>query len=273
MKWKYYKPKFESDSVINPLESGWWGHVFFAYDLVANTKPKTIVELGTHKGHSFFAFCQGIKDQNIDAKIVAVDTWQGDEHAGFYGDEIFDEVDNVVNHYYEKIKIQLIRKTFDEALDDFAEKSIDILHIDGLHTYEAVKRDFEKWLPKVKEDGVILFHDIVVKERDFGVYKLWDDIKRDYYTMEFYHSNGLGVIIKKDSKLFDLFKNQDLWRAYYDSMSNNKILKIDLNKEKKEIKQKNREIQQKEQEIILIKSSKFWKLRNLYCSWKKKLRN
>jgi len=38
MIWKYHKPKFEYERVLNPLETGWVGHVFFAYDLVRNTK-------------------------------------------------------------------------------------------------------------------------------------------------------------------------------------------------------------------------------------------
>ena len=97
------------------------------------------------------------------------------------------------------MKINLIRKTFDEAVLGFKDDSIDILHIDGLHTYEAVKHDFETWLPKVNQNGIVLFHDIKVGEDDFGVYKLWEELKKKYATIEFFQSFGLGVLFLNKS--------------------------------------------------------------------------
>ena len=84
--WKINQPSFEFTSEL-PLESSAWsGHYFFAYDLVANIKPNLIVELGTHKGNSLFSFAQAIKDLKLDTELHGIDTWEGDEHAGFYGE-------------------------------------------------------------------------------------------------------------------------------------------------------------------------------------------
>jgi len=46
----------------------------------------------------------------------------------------------------------------------------------------------------VNPNGVILLHDISVKENDFGVWKWWDEIKQRYHHFEFLHCNGLGIL-------------------------------------------------------------------------------
>ncbi len=84
--------------------------------------------------------------------------------------------------------------TFKDAASDFSESSIDLLHIDGFHTYESVKEDFETWIPKMKNDGIVLMHDIFVRRETFGVYKLWKEIKSVYKSLEFTNSHGLGVL-------------------------------------------------------------------------------
>lgn len=274
MNWKCYDPKFECDDHVDPRHSGWHGHVFFAYDLVVNTKPEVIVELGTHKGHSFFSFSQAVKDNGLNSKLYAVDTWKGDEHAGFYGDEVYNVVQSVIEKYYGAIYTCLKRKTFDEAVSDFEDNSIDILHIDGLHTYQAVKHDFENWLPKMKKNGVVLFHDIAVKEKDFGVYRLWEELKRKYNFMEFYHSNGLGVLILDKNFLMQFFECEELLRNYYKKMSDYRTLSIILREKEKENDHIRKEIDQKEnlnkklhEEILLFQRSRWWKL---YDFFKKK---
>jgi hypothetical protein len=150
------------------------------------------VELGTHTGNSYFAFCQSIRELKFTSKAYAVDTWQGDDQAGFYGDEVFREVSEHNKHYSDFST--LIRKTFDQALDSFEAQSIDLLHIDGLHTYEAVKHDFESWLPKLRPNAIVLFHDTNVHSDTFGVHKLWSELSRTYETVEFLHSHGLGIL-------------------------------------------------------------------------------
>lgn len=203
--------EYSPNSLMMPYS--WVGHLNFAYWLVNELKPDVVVELGTHTGNSYFTFCQSIKENRLNSKCYAVDTWQGDEHAGEYSNEVFEYVNKHNLEHYAAFST-LMRTTFDDAKNYFSDKSIQLLHIDGLHTYEAVKHDFETWLPKLKDDAIVLFHDTMVRERDFGVWKLWEEIVASHsHTFEFHHSHGLGVLklgSTKNKTLNDFFEcNED----------------------------------------------------------------
>ncbi|GLX71215.1 class I SAM-dependent methyltransferase [Paenibacillus glycanilyticus] len=212
MDWKFYRPVFAVDHAPEMpagmmTEGAWSGHRRFAYDLVRFAKPKVIVELGTLYGTSFFSFCQAIKDEGLSTSCYAVDTWQGDPHTGMYGtinDGIYQAVSSVKKREFPAVGT-LLRHTFDEALPLFPKESIDILHIDGYHAYEAVLHDYASWLPKLAPKGVVLFHDTAVKVLDFGVHLLWDQLSAIHPHMRFHHSNGLGVLFPKG--VSDEFQN------------------------------------------------------------------
>lgn len=175
-------------------ESAWWGHVPFAFWVMAATKPRVFVELGTHRGVSFAAFCECVLHEKLETKCYAVDTWTGDEHAGFYSDEIYDHLKHLHDIRYAAFSTML-RKTFDEATQDLADGTVDLLHIDGYHTYEAVRHDFETWLPKLSDRAVVLFHDTDVRRNDFGVWRFFEELRQTYPCFEFVHCCGLGVAV------------------------------------------------------------------------------
>lgn len=181
-------PKFLSN-----IES-WHGHVFFVRDLVHNMCPSIIVELGVHKGDSLLSMAQSCIESNLETKLYGIDHWEGDSQAGHFDSEVYNYVEGIKNRDFNQLK--LIKSTFDNAISQFENGSIDILHIDGFHSYEASKNDFFRWLPKVKNEGVILIHDIASQNKNFGVVNLWKEIKESFYVIEFEHSQGLGVVIK-----------------------------------------------------------------------------
>lgn len=218
MLWHYYQPQFEYEALFRDHTWPWAGHKYFAYDLIRNTKPEVVVELGTHYGTSFFSMAQAAKDEKLNTELHAIDSWEGDPQAGFYDESVFDTVSKLQKTFYPKQKITLHKMYFDEAVSKFADASIDILHIDGLHTYEAVKHDFETWLDKVKPNGIVLFHDTNERNGDFGVYKLWEELEKKYDTVQFLHSHGLGVLFKKGYPSKDWKENEQVFQEHYSAI-------------------------------------------------------
>lgn len=176
------------------VNSQWYGHCPFMIALMKTVKPSSYVELGTHNGCSFFAACQGaesVRDPK-ELSFLAIDSWEGDAHAGAHKPSVLKRFEFYIAQNFPWASYR--RDFFENVAPEVEERSLDVLHIDGLHTYEAVKGDFELWSPKVKEGGVILFHDTHEKAEGFGVWKFWEELKQTYPTIEFAHSHGLGVL-------------------------------------------------------------------------------
>jgi Methyltransferase domain len=170
----------------------WTPHLYFAYDLVAVLKPRVLVELGVDRGESYFTFCQSAAENKTGTRCFGVDTWRGDQHAGGYDETTFAQVSVYNRANYEAFST-LIRSSFDTALEQFETDSLDLLHIDGLHTESAVRHDFDSWLPKVRPGGVILLHDVDVRGRDFGAWKVWAGLQERGRSWTFHDGPGLGV--------------------------------------------------------------------------------
>jgi len=202
-----YDPSYKSDeenrrySKIHILtevgaagEFTWRDHRLFADWLIRRTEPETVVDLGVDYGYS--TFCFALPEIG---HVYGIDSFEGDEHAGVK--ETYDFVLKKKDEL-ELDNITFIKGYFDDVVKTW-EKPIDILHIDGLHTYEAAKNDFEKWSPLLKENGVILMHDTMVER--FGVKDFFEEI--DLPKTNFKHCNGLGVISKNSNLINEINKN------------------------------------------------------------------
>jgi glycosyltransferase involved in cell wall biosynthesis len=224
--------------------SAWKGHEIIANYLISYLNPNIFVELGVHNGFSYFSFCQSVVETKAKTKCFAVDNWIGDKHAGFHETDVFEKVNSHNNNNYLNFS-KLLKMNFDDALNQFKDHSIDLLHIDGLHTYEKVKHDFNTWKPKLSDDAVVLFHDVNEFRDDFGVHKLFDELIKDYkYHIIFPHAHGLGLIQSEKAK-----KEKSVINSLKENEEIIKIIQFLHNKNQKNLNL-TQVTQAKEQEIV-----------------------
>lgn len=193
---------------ISTIQSAWKGHRDFALWLVDKLNPTTIVDLGVDYG--FSTLCFALPNKGM---VYGIDSFEGDPQTG---------IRTTYSYVKDKIQkleinnIELIAGNFNVVASTW-NKPIDILHIDGYHTYEAVKNDYETWSKFVKDDGIILFHDTNVNDPSFGVKRFFDEINLPKFNFE--NSAGLGVVSKNknliDSVQKDFGKNNKIAVFYH----------------------------------------------------------
>jgi predicted O-methyltransferase YrrM len=171
-------------------------------EILEKIKPKTILEIGTAAGGTLFLFSQ-IASSN--AIIISIDLPGGK----FGGGYLIWKIPIYQAFKKENQKFYLLRKDShkEDTLEEFKKilngKELDFLFIDGDHSYEGVKKDFEMYSSLVRKGGIIAFHDIVKHPPETGceVEKLWEEIKNNFNFKELIKDvnqnwAGIGVLIK-----------------------------------------------------------------------------
>lgn len=140
-------------------------------DLINNIPTKgTMIEIGTFTGESTVIFGDHFE------KVIGVDPMlSGYDKNDMASQCDFNEVfDMFVDRIKEYDNISLIKKTSDDVVSDFEDESFDFVYIDGIHTYDQVKKDIKNYLPLIKKGGVIGGHDYV--KGWSGVIKAVDEV-------------------------------------------------------------------------------------------------
>jgi len=258
---------------LHPL-TAWAGHVPFAMFIVDVLRPELFVELGTYTGVSYCAFCQAVQELDLKTHCYAIDNWEGDESNGFYGPEVLAELKQHHDLHYKGFS-RLLQSSFDDALNEFEDRTIDLLHIDGFHPYESVKHDFESWLPKMSERGVVLLHDTNARIDGFGVWRLLEELKSRYPHFEFTHEHGLGVIATGSQvadRLLKLLEASEveaaLWRKFFQRLGQRLSLSVERESEMMSLCE---QLQHKEQELQNILDSRAWRWVSRYGRVKTRL--
>jgi predicted O-methyltransferase YrrM len=150
--------------------------------LVRAVRPRAVVEIGSFKGGTLSAWC---KVAAPDAILVSVDL-----PAEYGTPSTPDELRSLAR---DRQRVEVVRadshadETRAEVEAALGDRAVDFLMIDGDHTYEGVRRDFELYAPLVRDGGVIAFHDVLPHPKVPGVEvpRLWEELRSDFEHEEF----------------------------------------------------------------------------------------
>lgn len=153
---------------------------------VMKQNPKVIVEIGTWNGGTFFVWCRIFPDAD---NIISIDLPDGQYGGGydikrikFFREFVSDRSNTVLDFIRGDSKSSESINSLKKIL---GEKKIDFLYLDGDHTYEGIKKDFEIYKDMMSDDGLIGFHDINTFKDGHEVYKYWSEIKSNYKYEEY----------------------------------------------------------------------------------------
>ena len=168
--------------------------------ILQKRKSASILEIGTLNGGTLFLFTRVARE---DALIISIDLPNGPFGGGYSPDRI----PLYKSFALEQQQLYLIRgnsheqSTLMKVKEILNDNQLDFLFIDGDHTYEGVKKDFEMYSPLVREGGLIALHDIVYHPHapQCRVSDFWHEIRRKYKTKEIISSPdqtwaGIGLV-------------------------------------------------------------------------------
>src|SRR3990167_2005662 len=183
------------------------------YSLARNLRPETVVEIGSFIGYSSICFAQAIEDNNQkDGVVYAIDLFQPHPKNPLFLKQDIDNQLQLAENNAKKAglehRIVFMKGYSHELAKDLLPKigAIDILFIDGDHTYKGALSDYNNYHTKVKKHGLIIFHDIYPKRCGWWGPRILIDtlkrgIRRRYEILEIDTPDGFGLAICK--KLFN----------------------------------------------------------------------
>ncbi|MFH0750165.1 MAG: class I SAM-dependent methyltransferase [Candidatus Gottesmanbacteria bacterium] len=174
------------------------------YALIRNTKPKLVLCIGSRRGY-VPALCALACKENLIGHVDFVDAayddktpekhWSG---TGFWNTKESIHLFDIINV---ASQITLYKTTSKNYAKQFPQKHYDYVYIDGDHSYEGVKKDFQLFWPGLNPGGFCIFHDIVahgyIGKGKFGVWKFWNELPNVHkITFPFPKESGLGILQK-----------------------------------------------------------------------------
>ena len=171
------------------FHSGLGDSCYLLYGLARSMKPKICVEIGSARGKSACYVGMALKE-NGGGKLIAIDPHTQTD----WNDSKSNKTLSIMRHNIRKFgledQIEIKQQTSSEAASSWPHP-IDMIFIDGDHTYEGVKRDWELFLPYLTEFGIVIFHDTAWdlpayhkdSRSDMGVPRFLEELRRDGYPV------------------------------------------------------------------------------------------
>jgi predicted O-methyltransferase YrrM len=171
------------------FRSGLGDSAWILYGLARSIKPEVCVEIGSARGKSACFVGMALCD-NRRGRLYAIDPhtrtdWNDRDSVDSYGFFNANIRAAQLTRY-----VEVIRKTSEEAARDW-DRPIDLIFIDGDHTYEGVRRDWELFSPFLSRFGVAIFHDTTWHidrgpagiDEKMGVPRMVDELRREGYPV------------------------------------------------------------------------------------------
>ncbi len=168
-------------------------------EIAKKIEPKNVLEVGTAHGGNLFLLTKIAHD---GGKIISIDL-PGGEFGGGY----FARKKRLYNNFVTGAqKMFLIRgdshsqNSLNEVVKNLGGEKVDVLFIDGDHTYNGVKSDFEMYSPLVRPGGIIAMHDIgKTPSSEYGTEQFWNEVKNNFEHIEIIDDQnrlgyGIGVL-------------------------------------------------------------------------------
>jgi hypothetical protein len=182
-KMRLYQPtSYERPANVLSRYSAWRGHEFIIADIIRhfNLRPDSCLEFGVEFGFSAVVFANYFK------RVVGVDTFIGDPHAGRHEDH-YESTAASLAAYPE---IQLIKSDYRDWIRTDTNR-YDLIHVDIIHTYAAT---YECGLWSARHSECTLFHDTEsFPEVKRAVSDIARRTKKEFYNFPLYY--GLGIVV------------------------------------------------------------------------------
>ena len=192
IKWndKSLLEKIKDDNVYNVFifnKDGNHGYFSLLHSLTSNLdEDSIIVELGNREGLGILSIYDALKENQTLYTLDIVDDVR------FIGDKIHNDKRVHILNDFDALDTQRI-------IDTFEKKSISMIFMDTIHTYEQVLAEYITWKPYLKDDCIILIDDIRPSMPGRTKWKFHQDfdVENKYDVTEWAHNDtGFGVYMR-----------------------------------------------------------------------------
>lgn len=153
-------------------------------ELIEENGYKTFVEIGVKSGRNIHQLLSRFPS----LEVWAIDPWVKTAHYDHWADTAFARNEKIFEGLmtkHKKAKVHKLKALSWEVAHTFEDESIDLIFIDGDHSYEACRKDIELYLPKVRPGGILAGHDYDNTVKYADKFKGVDKAVHEFFGDEF----------------------------------------------------------------------------------------